>query len=251
MLCVGCTGSRWAKRDPEYSQKYPRHTDDPARVVKQAIDARHVAGRGGWFASLDGADSPVAGEVTVGRFFYPEATKGALETRAGLRGLAVEGGGVAGGVDLGVRLQAPSRLAPYVGVSGFVGAAPADYLDALQDNDSLFPDEEPHDTTLAAAISPEAGVHFWLSPAWRLSAGFRHTFADFDGPGHADYTTVGLSLAWLDVPGLRSGRPQPSPHVHDAITPAVAEAIPIDPASPYGQLLTTPIGEPAGSAAGP
>lgn len=202
--------------------------------------------------SLDGTDDPAAGEITAGRFYYPETTRGALETRAGLRGLAVEGGGGAGGLDLGLRLQAPSRLAPYVGVSGFVGAAPGDYLDALQDDgDPLFPDEEPHKDTLAAAVSPEAGVHFWLSPAWRLSAGVRHTFADFEGPGHAEYTTVGLALAWLDVPGLRSRKPRPTIQCDDTISTIGPEDIPIDSSSPYGQLLTTPIGEPAGGGAGP
>lgn len=241
---VGCAGSRWAKADPKYDRKYHEHTNDPTRVVKQAVDARHVAGRVGSYTQIAGGEDPAAGEMAVGRFRYPKGLAGTVETRGGLRGLIVESGGWAAGAELGIRLQAPSRIAPFVGVGGFLGAAPQDYLNEFA--------EEPYGTTLAAAVSPEVGVHLWLTPAWRLSASATQTFIDFEGPASGEYTTVGLTLACLEVPGLRrrTQENQPLSVCTTTIPPAVmlASPTPLLPealdstseASPYAQLLDEP-----------
>ncbi len=244
ILLTGCTGSRWAKRDPKYARKYSHHTDDPAKVVKQAIDARQVGGRSGWYFGGAGGDNPFAGDLSLGKFLYPEPSAGTLEVRGGVRGLAVESGGWAAGGELGARLQAPTRLAPFVGVSGFLGAAPEDYLNAT--NETSFPDDEETTTTFAGGLSPEIGVHFWLTPAWRLTASATQTYIDFEGPTSGDYTTVGLTLAYLDVPGLRSPRKKPSPTC--TTVTAAPSPLPVLPAStdeptpgnPYAQILATP-----------
>lgn len=56
LATAGCHGSRWAKRDADYAQQYPRHTDNVAKTVKQAIDARHVRGKRGYYIAGTGRD---------------------------------------------------------------------------------------------------------------------------------------------------------------------------------------------------
>lgn len=196
---AGCAGSRWAKGDLEYDRKYPVHTGNLGRMAKQSIDARSVtAGRTGWYSAIAASDSPAAGEIAVGAYGYPEDYEGVVETRVGLRGIALadDDGGIAGGLELGGRLQSPTRLAPFHGASFFLGGSSLDW--AFQESG------EGTDYDLAAAFSPEAGLHYWLTPEWRLTASIAHTFIDFDGPGHGDYTLYGVSLAYLNIPGFRS-----------------------------------------------
>ncbi|WP_146445248.1 hypothetical protein [Botrimarina colliarenosi] len=208
IAAAGCTGSRWARTDPAYARKYAHHTEDPARVVKQALDARQVAGRSGYYTRTMVSDDPAASDFAVGKLVYPPHLDGAVEASFGLRGSAVEGGGGAGGLELGGRLQTPTRLAPFVGVSVFGGAAPSDYLDALSDDG--FNSDEEH-TKAAFAVAPEVGVHYWLSPQWRLTASAAQNFAYFEGSNSNEYTSVGLTLAWLDIPGYRSRSARPLP----------------------------------------
>lgn len=54
-LSCGCNGfkSRYAMSDPVYAKKYAEGAErgDLLGKAKQAVDARHVAGLGGWFVS--------------------------------------------------------------------------------------------------------------------------------------------------------------------------------------------------------
>lgn len=241
---AGCTGSRWARADPDYAEKYDRHTDNPVKVVKQALDARHVADKWGLYSSVAASDSPAA-EVSVGGFMYPLAGQGAIETRLGLRGVAYDGdgdddSGFAGGAEAGIRLQSPSRVAPFVGLSGFLGKAP--FQDPDPGAPPSFDDED--DDALAAAFSPEVGCHFWLTPHWRLSGHVTHSFAYIEGSNGADYTSGGVTIAYLNIPGYRArpkrplARPQSSfrsPAVR-RLPPACSDEIIVPP----GAILANP-----------
>src|SRR5690606_4043381 len=73
----------------------------------------------------------------------------------------------------GARLQSPSRLAPFVGMGTYAGTSPKmfengpNFIDDDGDGQIDEPDEFGEDGVLA--VYPEAGVHFWLTPGWRLT----------------------------------------------------------------------------------
>lgn len=205
IMLSGCHGSRWARQDPLYSKKYDHHTDDPVRTVKQAVDARHVAGRDGNYFSVSGGSSHNVGEVSAGKFLYAPFSKGMVEGRIGLKGLVSldHDGGAAGGIEMGARIQSPSRLAPFAGISLFAGAGPGDYLEAFT-SDAVETDEDAYG---AIGISPELWVHYWLTPQWRLTSSISQNYYRFEEAEHSiDYTTVGLSLSFLNIPNYRERR---------------------------------------------
>jgi hypothetical protein len=78
VFLMGCTGSRWAKDDPDYAAKYPTHTDNVAKTVKQAIDARHLRDKGGVYAAVSGRDDPTAMGGEVGIFVTPRRSWSAV-----------------------------------------------------------------------------------------------------------------------------------------------------------------------------
>jgi hypothetical protein len=98
-------------------------------------------------------------------------------TLRGALTLMGDGDDVFTGLDVGLRLQTPSRLAPFVGAGAFVGYAdevvPAED-DWVDNDDDGFTDERGEDRTrfsgALAAIYPEAGAHFWWRPNWRISS---------------------------------------------------------------------------------
>ncbi len=205
LLCIpviaGCTGSRWAKRDPAYSDKYSHHTDNPVRTVKQAFDARHLAGRSGMYSHVAAGSDPAALDVSAGSFIYGHNSAGMIEGRMGLKGLASieDSGGLAGGIELGVRAQTPTRLAPFVGTSIFAGYSTDN--DPDDDNDLLRSFDDEDRESFAIGIAPEAGAHFWITPEWRLTGSVSHQFVHFDeAESTSDFTTYGLSLSYLWIP---------------------------------------------------
>lgn len=202
-MAAGCTGSRWAKEDIDYAQKYPRHTDDVAKVAKQAIDARHVIGKRGAYAGFAGSDEPAGYGAEAGVFVYPRSW---LETRIGGALLAHEGEHVlSGGGIIGARVQTPSRLAPFAGVSGYLGYAgsrSADKDSVDNDGNGMVDEFGEKDRNFVGAIAPELGVHYWVTSRVRLTGSADYRFTS-DGRGN-DSLFYGLSLAVL-------GRGQTSP----------------------------------------
>lgn len=208
LAAAGCTGSRWARSHPDYAAKYPHHTGNLARMTKQAVDARHVAGDTGFYAGAVGQDDPVAGGVNAGMFHYPDLYAGSVELHGGFQGLLAEGDHpLTGGIDAGIRLQTPSRLAPFVGVGAYVGSAPGE------------PDEGEESDVLLAGY-PEAGVHFWVTPAVRISTTASYFFTTSEE--NRSYPLVGISLAYLPFD-------PPSEHVPAA---ECGDPIGIDPTAP-------------------
>lgn len=196
LLLMGCTGSRWARDDEDYARKYPRHTDNVLKTAKQAVDARHVVGKEGWYAGFTGRDDPVGAGAEAGLFIYPRSW---LETRVGLAALGHEGEHpISGGGLVGVRVQPPTRLAPFVGVNGYLGwVGFADATHDQIDNDDNGLVDEPGETDLdfMTAIAPEVGVHYWLTSQWRLTGKADYLFTS-DGRD-VDSIYYGVSLAWL------------------------------------------------------
>ena len=253
IAAAGCHGSRWARSDPKYAQKYDRHTGNLLKMTKQAIDARHVEGRGGVYTSAVVSDNPVVGGAQVGAFAYPPGMKGAVETRGGLGVLVAEGETpVSIGIDLGARLQSPSRLAPFAGVGLYGGylPSPGDFIDVLGDEPVLD-----DDTKFIGAIYPEVGVHYWVTPRWRLTASASHYFTTIDP--QPDFTVFGLSLARLNIP---KARPKPyrfepgATTCAEPIEPYAAPTPPADkqwPSEPWQPQGTPDPVEPAQEDAGP
>ncbi|MEQ8211921.1 MAG: hypothetical protein RH917_19140 [Lacipirellulaceae bacterium] len=194
LIVTGCTGSRWARSDPDYAAKYPHHTGNLARMTKQAIDARHVRGKSGGYAAMGFRGDPHALAAEVGGFDY---TASWLEMRGGLTGLLYEGNvPVSGGLLGAARVQSPSRLAPYAGFGAYAGISPETSLrnDGIDnDRDGFVDNDGESERDFVAALIPEAGVHLWLTPKWRLtgSANYYVTTAGRDN----DFLmfTVGLS----------------------------------------------------------
>ncbi len=163
----GCAGSRWARSDAEYELKYPEHSDKILQTVKQAVDARFIGGRSGAYGSFGGSSQPstVTAEVGLIRVVKPW-----LETRAGVVGIAgspnksLYGGGTAG-----IRINSPSRLAPFVGVGAYAGIEP---WELIEDRESDFPDTGDDDfeaSDFIFAAAPEVGMHYWITPEYRLT----------------------------------------------------------------------------------
>ena len=93
------------------------------------------------------------------------------------------------GLDLGARLQSPTRLAPFVGVGGSAGILLQDAVPLLLDlgddsPPSLLDEEEAETTGGLATFYPEVGAHFWLDGRIRLTAFGRYLITtegrDFD-----------------------------------------------------------------------
>ena len=193
---LGCSGSRWAREDRDYAKKYPRHTDDVAKMTKQAIDARHVIGKRGAYAGFAGSDEPAGAGAEAGLFVYPRSW---LETRIGGALLAHEGDHeLSGGGIIGARVQTPTRLAPFAGVNGYLGYAgsrSADKDGTDNDGDGDVDEFGEDETNFVGAVAPELGIHYWLTSRMRLtgSADYRLTS---DGRGN-DSLFYGVSLAVL------------------------------------------------------
>lgn len=205
---VGCAGigtSRWASDDPVYAEKYAggyssNDAEKAMQLVKQSIDARHVKGRSGKYVGFSAADDPPSAGAEFGVFTYPDPS---LELRGGLKGLM--GTGAQDwfvGLDLGARVQSPSRLAPFAGVGTFIGGNAREF-DARgdgQDNDGDGSIDELGETDTRseffASVYPELGVHFWVNSRLRMtgSAQYHITTEGRD----SDFIFFGVSFSWLN-----------------------------------------------------
>ena len=201
LLCAscGCTGSRWARSDPTYAAKYKHHSDNLLQMSKQASDARFIEGRSGVYAGADYGNSPGTAGGSIGFLTFPQSW---FELRGGLMGLAGTGDeDLFGGVDIGARMHSPSRLSPFAGIGGQIAYNEKDlrYDNLDNDDDGLFdePDEEDI-SSYYAAVLPEAGVHFWVTPRIRLTASGRYSISSSGRDD--DQWLFGLSFSFLNAP---------------------------------------------------
>jgi hypothetical protein len=195
---LGCTGSRWAREDPDYAAKYPHHTRNLARMTKQAFDARHVKGKGGPYAGLAGGLDNFALGGEAGVFSYPTSY---AELHGGFAGLIHEGEHpLSIGLIGGARLQSPSRLAPFAGAGAYGGLTPGITTNDNgydNDHDGQIDEWDEDERDLVAGVFPEAGVHFWLTPDWRLTAAASYMMLSSNGP---DLPMYSMSLARINHP---------------------------------------------------
>lgn len=187
-----------------YSKKYdvPYTGDDVdkvERMVKQSVDARHVDGQSGIYTGFAASDDPFTLGAKVGCFEYLNHS---VEGRVGLKGLLGTGDkDYFVGIDAGLRLQSPTRFAPFVGVGTYVGgngkseAAEHDHLDNDDDGSIDEFGEEKDVAHLFASIYPEVGAHFWINGETRLTASAQYhlTTAGRDD----DFAFFGISVARL------------------------------------------------------
>lgn len=105
-----------------------------------------------------------------------------------------------GGFDLGVRLQTPTRLAPFVGLGTFHGysssSEPAanDWRD--NDGDGFVDELGEREKSLEgwlSSIYPEVGAHVWINGTMRVT-GYGRYLITTEGRSHDDWL-VGLQLA--------------------------------------------------------
>jgi hypothetical protein len=206
-LPTGVLKSRWAMDDPEYAEKYCDGAEkgDLLGKLKQAADARFQEDASGLFVSggyslrADDDDGLFAIDIGAESYFASYVTG-----RASLMGLG-NGEDWFTGVDAGLRLQSPSRLAPFVGAGVFGGYAkevvPAgdDWID--NDDDGFIDESGEDDERLSgalAAIYPELGAHFWWNPNVRLT-GFGRYLVTTDGRSSDDWL-FGVGLAVFTNP---------------------------------------------------
>jgi hypothetical protein len=200
--CESLLRSRYAMDDPYYAGKYAEGAErgDLLGKAKQALDARHTAGLGGLYLSGGACVRPseekamaggeLGGEYYVTNWFTPRAA------------LAGFGNGEDGfiGLDLGARLQTPSRIAPFVGVGTFLGYSDEEVSadDDWQDNDvdgwvDEWGETEKDITGLLGAVYPEVGVHLWLDEKWRITTHGRYTIST-EGRDRDDWL-LGVQIA--------------------------------------------------------
>lgn len=196
ILANGCHGSRWAKRDADYRHKYSKHTNNVAKTIKQAVDARHVRGKQGFYIAGAGRDDPVAAGAEAGIFGYAEPW---CEYRAGLSGLLHETGDhpLSGGMIGSARLQVPSRLAPFVGLGVYGGWAGLESAedDGIDNDDDSFVDEPgENDSAFALAVFPEVGAHFWLNHRTRITTSVTYYVTNQGRDDDFLFYSVGLSF---------------------------------------------------------
>lgn len=194
-LCgSGCNlRSRWAIDDPAYAAKYAGATQTPSLKVKQAFDARHVEGGGGAYVTLAAADQPATLGGSIGVFAFPKSW---LEVQGGLTGLVGSGAEDAlGGLTVGLRLQPPTRVAPFAGVGAVVTWSERDASHDGFDNDGdfLIDEFDEEESNVLTAIYPEVGVHYWLNHRLRLT-GSASYFVTSEGRDY-DFWYYGLSLS--------------------------------------------------------
>jgi len=193
----GCSllRSRYAMDDPVYSEKY---TDGAVRgdllgKAKQALDARHTEGLGGFYLGGGAQVRPRSGHAMVGAELGGEGYMTNWTTgRASLSAYLGEDEGF-GGLDLGFRLQTPTRIAPFVGIGTFHGASRgverADW-DGLDNDDDGRIDEFGEEKSVVdgwlSVVYPEVGAHLWLDGSWRLTTYGRYLITS-EGRDHDDW----------------------------------------------------------------
>lgn len=193
--CADLLKSRYAMDDPVYAAKYSEGAkkSEPLKKFKQAIDARHVEGLGGLYIGggsqwRDDYQAALAGAELGSEGYATSWTSG----RAAIAAYAGSEDWYAG-TDLGMRLQIPTRIAPFVGLGTFNGLSTA-RVDATRDgrdnDDDGFADEWGEKKTKfdgwLSTIYPEVGVHFWPVGQARLT-GYARYLITSDGRDSDDW----------------------------------------------------------------
>ena len=180
LLNCGCSllKSRYALDDPVYAAKYEDGAErgDLLGKAKQALDARHTEGLGGAYLGGGVLVNPRTDSALGGAEIGAEAyAANWLTGRGALSGFAGADDFYTGG-ELGLRIQTPSRIAPFVGIGTFHGISrkveDADFDGFDNDNDGFTDEFGEHDRKFdgwLSSIYPEVGVHAWINGKYRLT----------------------------------------------------------------------------------
>ena len=240
LATVGCQGSRWAKRDADYHEKYDHHTGNLAKMTKQSVDARHVRNKGGVYIAASGRGTPFAAGAELGVFGYSEPW---LEARGGLAGLVHDGDELklSGGLSGSMRVQTPTRLAPFAGLGvygGWAGLKSAED-DGIDNDDNGWIDERGETANaFTVAVFPEVGLHYWLNHRTRLTTSVSYYLTDQGRNDDFLFYSIALSFFPSSYEKHSSG---PSGNINvsdhwDFIPPDPSEALPPLTGSPYADL---------------
>ena len=168
------------------------------RKIYDLVDASFQAKKAGVYA---GGGSTLHGwPAATGSTGVSQLPNEWSTIRYGVFGMDDGGIGV-GGVEGGIRLHAPTRFSPYVGLSGNAGFS--SLHSGISHNPYNNPKYPPNGAPTSVptgllAIVPEAGVSYWLNSSTRLNAGASYYVAD----GRPDFLVFGLSLELLSLDGL-------------------------------------------------
>lgn len=204
LIPSGLLKSRWAMSDPQYAKKYAKGASkiNLPQKIKQAADARFVDDFSGWYLSAGLTaigDTPAPlGSIELGCTGYQTSY---LTNRVGFIAAVNDEDFYIGG-ETGIRLQTPTRLAPFVGVGLFAGASstrsPAEHDNVDNDDDGAVDEDGETEFDfdgVLAAVYPEVGLHFWWTPRVRLS-GFGRFMVTTEGR-RADSSYFGATIAIL------------------------------------------------------
>lgn len=202
--CISFTGkafsSKWANDDERYAKQYRApYSDDPAkkwpRMAQQMMDARFESGTSGGYIGGGGgvARRQPAGEGEIGFFSLPTAWS---TVRLGAVGMGATGKGLGGGV-VGMRLHAPTRWTPYVGVSAAAGVSGfgttiADHSYTDGNGHHVWKGDTVNTTQWMGAVVPEAGMSYWLTSHTRMNVGASY-YVTTEGRSH-DFLLFGMSF---------------------------------------------------------
>ncbi len=199
----GCSllRSRYAMDDPVYAEKYADGAErgDLLGKAKQALDARHTEGLGGVYLSGGAQIRPDSGSAMGGAELGVEGyAANWMTTRCAVSAFLGEDEGFAG-LDLGVRVQAPTRIAPFVGIGTFQGGSRGVELahwDGVDNDDDGLIDEHGEKKSIVdgwlSTIYPEVGTHVWVNGSWRLTTYGRYLVTS-EGRNHDDWL-MGMQL---------------------------------------------------------
>ncbi len=198
----GCTlagrqysSTRWTMNDPQHVQQrcLPVSSGPPPEQGSSNIwskpDAYYQEETSGHYISGGSTDSRhwPAAIGSTGVFHMPDPW---TTVRYGVMGMDNNGLG-AGGVEAGIRMHAPTRITPYVGLSTDLGISNVHTESYTRSNGR--PGQRITKASGIAAIVPEAGVSCWLDSSTRLNAGASY-FVAVDQP---DFLVFGLSVEFL------------------------------------------------------
>ncbi len=179
--------------DERYAEQHSApYSDNWLKKLSQKghemADARFQQDNGGvYFGGGSSISDWSVGEGEIGVFHLPTSWS---TVRLGGIGM-VAGGKPMAGADVGVRLHTPTRLAPYVGLSGVVefgGFTSHLYTSRYRSSRQA---KRYYSPTGMLAIVPEVGVSYWLSSSTRLNLGASYYVTDNRKP---DFVLVSLSL---------------------------------------------------------
>jgi|GEM_PF-589226 len=206
VLLSGCS-SKWAMPDQDYQKKYSKpypedKTDKWLRMGKQMSDARHLRDKDGWYAKGGWSENPDAGLIELGVYQYHDPWQ---STHFGISGLIGEDK-IYGlpGLELGTRLQTPTRLAPFVGVGTYVNVLDVGInllISEMQNDDDdcgCHDDDDIKWKSVFATAYPEVGLHYWVTPSLRLTGSAAYHFST-QGRDN-DFLMLGVTFAHMNHP---------------------------------------------------